>query len=154
MTELTGQLRFLFCHSVALKDSLTEELLPDCFSDYRPFAAKRFWLVRAPNAWNLLSHRVRGGWGVGFTVSFHFFWESAWLTNVGAERKRLGHEVSQLTVARQESVRTREPVRINSRDGLIWLMNKVWYKNCLNVSTTINFQNNQSVGHQLVFSCS
>lgn len=30
-TELTGQLRFLFGHSVALKDSLADELLLDCF---------------------------------------------------------------------------------------------------------------------------
>lgn len=67
-TKLTGQLRFLFRHSVALKDSLVEELL----TDYRLIVALRFWLepallfiisggfwsVRVQSGWSLMSHET------------------------------------------------------------------------------------------------
>jgi len=89
-TELTGQLRTLFGHSVALKDSLAEELLPDCFLDHGLIAATRFWFdpiwaqficisswlstsVSPGSQTYLITWRVVG-WGAWWTSMFLRMW--------------------------------------------------------------------------------
>lgn len=122
-TELTGQLRFPFCHSVALKGSLAEELLSDgrlqqqdyCWQEPRKPEIFFFLFV----CFFLLSRKVRGVTSVCSLSCSQFLRDTE-----RKETRTQEPEVSHLTVDEQIwsqfhcGVKTCQPVVINSEDTL------------------------------------